>query len=47
MIDRYGGGATRRAELRAIELRAVGEPGASETWERVKTAIERLRAMNP
>jgi hypothetical protein len=47
MIDNYGAVAARRAELRAVELRALGEPGAAENWERVKTAIERLQAGKP
>jgi hypothetical protein len=47
MIDHYGVGAARRAELRAIELRALGEPAAAENWERVKTAIERLQSAKP
>jgi hypothetical protein len=44
MIDHYGTAAARRAESRAAELRALGEPGAAENWVRVKAAIERLQA---
>jgi hypothetical protein len=47
MIDRYGARAAWRAGLRAAELRALGEPGAAENWERVKTAIERLQVVKP
>jgi len=43
MIDHYGAAAARRAESRAAELRALGEPAAAENWVRVKAAIERLQ----
>jgi hypothetical protein len=44
MIGHYGAAAARRAESRAAELRALGEPAAARNWERVKIAIERLQA---
>jgi hypothetical protein len=47
MIDHYGAAAARRAQSRAADLRALGEPGAAESWEHVKTAIERLQARKP
>jgi hypothetical protein len=47
MIDHYGVAAGRRAEARAAQLRALGEPDAAENWERVKTAIERLQSGKP
>jgi hypothetical protein len=47
IIDNCGGGAVLRTQLRAANLRALGEPGAAENWERVKTAIERLQAGKP
>jgi hypothetical protein len=47
MIDCYGAAAARRAESRAADLRALGEPGAAENWTRVKAAIERLQAGKP
>jgi hypothetical protein len=47
MIDHYGSAAVRRAKARAAALRVLGEPGAAENWERVKTAIERLQSGKP
>jgi hypothetical protein len=47
MIDHYGAHAAWRAELRVAQLRALGEPGNAENWERVKTAIERLQVVKP
>jgi hypothetical protein len=44
MIDHYGFAAARRAEARAAQLRALGEPDAAENWDRVKGAIERLQS---
>jgi hypothetical protein len=47
MIDNYGSGAGLRAQLRAADLRDLGEPGAAENWKRVKAAIERIQAGKP
>jgi hypothetical protein len=47
MVDNYGARAAWRAESRTAELRALGEPGAAENWERVKSAIERIQSGKP
>jgi hypothetical protein len=47
MIDNCGAGAALRAQLRAADLRDLGEPGAAENWVRVKAAIERIQTEKP
>jgi hypothetical protein len=44
MIDLYGENAAVRAQLRASELRDLGEQEAAEIWVQVKATIERLQA---
>jgi hypothetical protein len=47
MILHHGDSAASRAARRAIELRALGESAAADTWLRVKTAIKQLQADTP
>jgi hypothetical protein len=47
MIDHYGTAAARRAEAQAADLRALGERGAAEIWDRVRVAVERLQTDKP
>jgi len=47
MIRHYGDLAARRAHVRAIELRAKGQPDAAETWLRIQAAIDELQTQKP
>jgi hypothetical protein len=46
MMELHGDNAIARAQLRAAELRELGEQDAAEIWIQVKVTIERLQAIS-
>jgi hypothetical protein len=42
LVDRYGEGATERAERRASELRDDGEAEGAVVWRQILGAVEEL-----
>jgi hypothetical protein len=46
MMELHGDNAIARAQLRAGELRELGEQDAAEIWIQVKLTIERLQAIS-